>query len=219
MWSLAHDLSEIVRAESRARRGACDGYAYPADWARSNPALASARREIHLTLSQATYDIGRRQFNTVASAAMKIYNALAALPREDLPRSAEAANARWADAVLAGEQGSSLLFHEGFSILLRVMAPITPHIADALWIELGFAGDIAFAPWPDVDETALEQDEIELVLQVNGKLRGHLRAPKSADRAALERLALGAEAVRRATNGAPPKKVVVVPGRLVNVVV
>jgi leucyl-tRNA synthetase len=217
VWSLAHELSGIVRAESEARQGRCDGYPYPADWAGSNTALARARREIHLTLSQATYDIGRRQFNTVASAAMKIYNALAALPRDDLPRSAEAANVS-ADDMIAGKYAAQLL-HEGFSILLRVMAPISPHIADALWLELGFAGDIAFAPWPNVDDAALEQDEIELVLQVNGKLRGHLRAPKLADRAALERLALAAEAVRRATNGMAPKKVVVVPGRLVNVVV
>jgi leucyl-tRNA synthetase len=200
VWSLAYERSELVRAESHARNGACNGYQYSAAWARSNPALASARREIHLTLSQATYDVGRRQFNTVASAAMKIYNALAALPREE-------------------SAGVAQLVHEGFSILLRVMAPITPHIADALWIELGFSGGIAFAPWPDVDEMALEQDEIELVLQVNGKLRGHMRAPKSADRTALEQLALEAEPVRRATNGAPPKKIVVVPGRLVNVVV
>ncbi len=75
------------------------------------------------------------------------------------------------------------------------------------------------AAWPEVDEAALETDEIELVLQVNGKLRGHMRAPKSADRAAIERLALENDAVRRHTNGQPPKKVVVVPGRLVNVVV
>jgi leucyl-tRNA synthetase len=75
------------------------------------------------------------------------------------------------------------------------------------------------APWPEVDPVALETDEIELVLQVNGKLRGHMRAPKAADRAALERLALENEAVQKFTNGQPPKKVVVVPGRLVNVVV
>jgi leucyl-tRNA synthetase len=99
------------------------------------------------------------------------------------------------------------------------LSPITPHIAHVLWKELGFAGDLMTAPWPEVDESALETDEIELVVQVNGKLRGHMRAPKSADRAAIERLALENDAVRRHTNGQPPKKVVVVPGRLVNVVV
>jgi leucyl-tRNA synthetase len=109
--------------------------------------------------------------------------------------------------------------HEAMSILLRVLYPITPHISHVLWRELGYAGDPMAAPWPEVDPVALETDEIELVLQVNGKLRGHMRAPKAADRAALERLALENEAVQKFTNGQPPKKVVVVPGRLVNVVV
>jgi leucyl-tRNA synthetase len=110
-------------------------------------------------------------------------------------------------------------FHEAMSILLRVLYPITPHISHVLWRELGYAGDPMAAPWPEVDEAALETDEVELVLQVNGRLRGHMRAPKAADRAALERLALENDAVRKFTNGQPPKKVVVVPGRLVNVVV
>jgi leucyl-tRNA synthetase len=75
------------------------------------------------------------------------------------------------------------------------------------------------ATWPEADPAALETDEIELVLQVNGKLRGHLRVPKDADKAAIERLALAHEAALKHAEGRPPKKVVVVPGRLVNVVV
>ena len=122
-------------------------------------------------------------------------------------------------AAASARDGHAQVLHEGLSILLRVMSPITPHIAHVLWKELGFEGDPLMATWPEVDESALETDEIELVLQVNGKLRGHMRAPKSADRAAIERLALENDAVRRHTNGQPPKKVVVVPGRLVNVVV
>jgi len=204
VWSFAYDLSALVKAESQKRRGEHSGYRYSVDWARLTPVLAAARRELHLNLKQANYDIARMQFNTVASAAMKIYNALSDLPR---------------DPQAATREGYAQLLHEGFSILLRVMSPITPHIAHALWSELGFAGDVMEVPWPEVDESALETDEIELVLQVNGKLRGHMRAPKSADRAALERLALENDAVRRHTNGQPPKKVVVVPGRLVNVVV
>src|SRR3990172_453560 len=113
------------------------------------------------------------KLNTLASASNKIYNALSDLLR---------------DPQAATREGYAQALHEGFSVLLRVMSPITPHIAHALWTELGFAGDVMTAPWPEVDESALETDEIELVLQVNGKLRGHTRAPKSADRAALERL-------------------------------
>jgi leucyl-tRNA synthetase len=204
VWSFAYDLAPVVRAESEKRKGAYTGYRYGPDWARSAPAHAAARREIHLSLRQATYDVQRMQFNTVASAAMKIYNALSELAR---------------DGAAAGREGHAQMLHEGLSILLRVMSPITPHIAHVLWQELGFDGDPLMASWPEVDDAALETDEIELVLQVNGKLRGHMRAPKSADQAAIERLALENDAVRRHTNGQTPKKVVVVPGRLVNVVV
>jgi leucyl-tRNA synthetase len=133
---------------------------------------------------------------------MKIYNALATVPRG--PDAAPAA---------------ATLLHEGFSILLRVLYPIAPHIAHALWRGLGYAGDPMGASWPEADPAALEADEIELVLQVNGKLRGHLRVAKDADRAAIEKLALGHDAVAKHAEGRPPKKVVVVPGRLVNVVI
>jgi leucyl-tRNA synthetase len=195
LWSLAYELSATVAAESARRGGACAGHVFSADWARANAPLAAVRREIHVNLKQATYDVERHQFNTVASAAMKVYNALAAAPRTD-------------PAVL----------HEGISILLRLIYPITPHIAHVLWRELGFAGDPLGASWPEVDPAALETDELELVLQVNGKLRGHLRVARDADRAAIEALAIGHTAVVRLAEGRAPKKVVVVPGRLVNVV-
>jgi len=201
VWSLGYDLAALVGAESKKRGGTYATYAYAADWGRRYPQLAAARREIHANVKQATYDVERQQFNTVASAAMKIYNALAAVPRA-------------ADA-----EGVTQLLHEGFSILLRVLYPIAPHIAHALWGELGFAGDPMGATWPAADPAALETDEIELVLQVNGKLRGHLRVPKNADKATIERLGLAHEAVLKFTEGRPPKKVVVVPGRLVNIVV
>jgi leucyl-tRNA synthetase len=202
VWSLAYDLSPQVAAESKKRAGTYLAYAYPVEWRAKHPQLAAARREIHANVKQATYDIERQQFNTVASAAMKIYNALAAVPR-----AGDAAH------------GGPLLLHEGFSILLRVLYPIAPHIAHALWRELGYAGDPMVAAWPEADPAALETDEIELVLQVNGKLRGHLRAPKDADKAAIEGLAQAHESVVKHTEGRPPKKVIVVPGRLVNVVV
>ena len=91
-----------------------------------------------------------------------------------------------------------------------------------LWQELGSAnkqGDLLDAHWPQVDAKALEQDELELVLQINGKLRGSVRVPASADKAEIERLALASEDAQKHVQGATPKKVVVVPGRLVNIVV
>ena len=99
---------------------------------------------------------------------------------------------------------------------------MTPHVAHALWQELGYAGtlgDLLDAPWPQVDEGALKQDEIELMLQVNGKLRGSILVPAAADKAEIERIALASEAFEKFANGAVAKKVIVVPGRLVNVVV
>ena len=186
-----------------------------ADWSNEEPVLREKRAEVHRILSQANYDYGRMQFNTVASAGMKILNILEKLPLDDLSPLDATAPRRPLNA-------RRQLLNEGVGVLLRLIHPIVPHVTHKLWAELGFErqfGDIMAAPWPEVDQSALETDEVELVLQVNGKLRGHLRAPKTADRAALERLALENDAVQRHTNGQPPKKVVVVPGRLINVVV
>ena len=155
------------------------------------------RRELHSVLKQATYDIERKQFNTVASAAMKLLNALQ-----------------------EGAAGATPeVLREGLGILLRVIYPITPHLSHVLWRDLGYGDDITLAPWPQVDAAALVQDEIELVLQVNGKLRGNLRVARDATREFIERVALENPNVIKFTDGAVPKKIVVVPGRLVNVVV
>ena len=111
---------------------------------------------------------------------------------------------------------------ECFGILLRVLYPVTPHIAHELWHALGYAqaqGELLDAPWPKVDEQALKQDEIELVLQINGKHRGSVLVPASASRHEIEKLAVASEAFVAFAAGAVPNKVIVVPGRLVNVVV
>jgi leucyl-tRNA synthetase len=167
-----------------------------------SPEARAARRELHLTLKQANYDYERIQYNTVVSAGMKMLNALEALP--------------------AGAAGASGVIREGLSIALRVLYPVVPHTTWVLWRDLGFArehGDLLDAPWPDVDPQALQQDEIELVLQVNGKLRGKIVVPAAADHAMIEAAARASSEVAKHANGAPVKKVVVVPGRLVNVVV
>jgi leucyl-tRNA synthetase len=205
LWAYAHDYSALVQMESKRSGGDISRVKHPHDLARTAPHLAALRRQIHSVLKQATFDMQRNQFNTVASAAMKMLNAL----QEGIPK------------IDGTDAPGSLqaVVHEGFGILLRVLYPITPHISHTLWQELGYAGEIAAADWPAVDEAALDTDEIELVLQVNGKLRGHMRAPRAAGREQLEQLALAHESVTRFTDGQPVKKVVVVPGRLVNVVV
>ena len=107
-------------------------------------------------------------------------------------------------------------------MLLRALYPTCPHIAHTLWADLGYAkalGDLLDAPWPAVDEAALVQDEIELMLQVNGKLRGAIKVPAAADKAAIEAVALASEDFIKFSEGKAPKKVIIVPGRLVNLVV
>jgi leucyl-tRNA synthetase len=123
-------------------------------------------------------------------------------------------------ARLADSAATSAVMYEGLSIFLRVLYPVAPHITHALWQELGYAasmGDILDAPWPQVDAAALEQADIELMIQVNGKLRGSIRVPRDADKAAIEAAALASESVQKFITGTP-KKVIVVPGKLVNVV-
>ncbi|MET0310760.1 MAG: leucine--tRNA ligase, partial [Burkholderiaceae bacterium] len=165
-------------------------------------AAKALRFEMHTVLRQVDYDYQRMQYNTVVSGAMKMLNAL-----EDFKSDASA--------------GSNAALREGFGILLRCLYPATPHVAHALWQELGYAaehGALLDAPWPRVDEGALVQDEIELMLQVNGKLRGAIRVPAGADKAQIEQIALASEDFTRHAGGAAAKKVIVVPGRLVNIV-
>jgi leucyl-tRNA synthetase len=161
------------------------------------------RREIHTVLKQIDYDYQRMQYNTVVSGGMKLLNAL-----EDFKGQISS--------------GAAFALREGMGILLRCLYPATPHVAHTLWSGLGFAkdhGELLDAPWPEVDPTALVQDEIELVLQINGKLRGAVTVPAGADKAAIEAAALASEAFVKQAAGAPAKKVIVVPGRLVNIVI
>jgi leucyl-tRNA synthetase len=160
---------------------------------------SALRHEIHSVLKQVSYDYERMQYNTVVSGAMKLLNALEAHGTED------AADLR-----------------EGIGILLRALYPVCPHTTWVLWGELGYErelGMLADAPWPAVDERALIQDEIELGLQINGKLRGTIRVPAKFSRAAIEAAALATPEFARFSEGAPVKRVIVVPGRLVNIVV
>jgi leucyl-tRNA synthetase len=190
LWAFAADYDATVRAKlGRKLAGA-----------KLPEALAAARREVHLNLRQADYDMRRYQYNTVASACMKMLNALKAAPRDDAALHAA-------------------VMEDGLSILLRVLSPITPHVAHHLWRELGFGEDVMKAAWPEVSEAALEQDEIEYVVQVNGKTRGSLRAPKQADRSALEELVRASSLVAKYIAGQVIKKIIIVPGRLINVVV
>jgi leucyl-tRNA synthetase len=185
VWNFGHALSTEAPAELPAKL---------------NGSLASARREIHSTLKQANYDLDRQQFNTVASAAMKVLNALEKVQKD--------AEADWLGVA-----------REGFSILLRMLSPIAPHITQTLWKELGYGDDILLAAWPQPEESALVQDEIELVIQVNGKLRGSMTVARTADKSAIESMAVAHPSIQKYLEGVSVRKVIVVPNKLVNIVV
>ena len=153
----------------------------------------TTRFEIHSVLRQINYDIEKHQLNTVASGAMKILNALERL--EGFPAEAK----------------------EGLGILLRVLAPITPHACHHLWRELGFGEDIMRAPWPDPDPAALQQDEVEYVVQVNGKTRGKVSIPSGSSDD--ETASIAITAMSKYIGDKQIRRKIVVPGKLINLVV
>lgn len=105
---------------------------------------------------------------------------------------------------------------EGMSVLMRLLSPIAPHLAHHLWRELGFGEDVLAAPWPEPDAAALELEDVAYVVQVNGKTRGTVTVPKSADKKTLETNAI--EAMRKYIADQVVKKIIIVPGRLINIV-
>ena len=167
-------------------------------------ALSAAQRELrraaHQALAKATDDIGRRRnFNTAIAAIMELLNAIQ----------------RFADP---SPQGRAVR-QESLGIAVLVLAPITPHVCHELWQALGHATAVVDEPWPKPDPAALTQDTHQLVVQVNGKLRGHIVVPVAADEAAVRAAALADVQVRKFVADKPVRRVIVVPGKLVNVVV
>ncbi|GHC29824.1 leucine--tRNA ligase [Aidingimonas halophila] len=158
------------------------------------------RRKTHETIKKASDDIGRRTtFNTAIAAVMELSNALG----------------KFDDTSPLG----LAVAREAAEACVLLLAPITPHACHALWRELGHDTPVIDAAWPKVDESALTRDTIELVAQVNGKLRARLQVPSDADKEAIEAQALAADNVKRHIEGRTVRKVIVVPGKLVNVVV
>lgn len=154
------------------------------------------RNELHSLLEQANRDVEKYQFNTVVAAGMKMVNALSQVKTSDDP-----------------------VYAEGVHLLLCLLSPIVPHITHTLWQALGHKDDILDAAWPELDASALVQDSIELVVQVNGKVRSKVLVAADAGKDAIEAIAQADENVQRFTEGKTVVKVIVVPGRLVNIVV
>ncbi|MEQ1837154.1 MAG: leucine--tRNA ligase [Candidatus Nitrotoga sp.] len=215
LWSFSYDSldSEFDPFMNELRNANISNVRFPKNH-------ADARREIHSVLKQAKNDFDKHQFNTVVSAAMKILNILESpnVQRAQIQQPVTGNNLM-APAEKEAKFHRALVIHDGLSILLRILAPIAPHISQTLWKELDYGDDIFATLWPKVDEAALVQEEIEMVIQVNGKLRGNLRVAKNIDRSTLEQLALSHEAVQKLLAGGSAKKIIIVPGRLINVVI
>ena len=170
------------------------------DFSNLPPALRDLRRQSHQTLAKVTDDIGRRRtFNTVVASVMELSNALS----------------RHGDA---SEQAQAVR-HEALEFITLALAPIVPHITHALWMALGHREAVVDARWPQADPAALKQDSLEIVVQVNGKLRGRVAVPVDAQEDKVREIALADAAVARHVGGKAVKKVIVVPGKLVNIVV
>ncbi len=162
-----------------------------------NAEQQKARHQIHAVLKKALFDYQRQQYNTVVSACMQIVNVL---------------------YKLGGEPADRKLLREGLSLTLRLLAPIAPHVTHHLWRELGYGDEILEAGWPAVDESALQQESVQYVVQVNGKVRARIQVPADAPKEAVEEAALADDNVQKFIGDAAVRKVIVVPNKLVNVV-
>ena len=165
-----------------------------------SPELRALRFQLHQTIAKVGDDLGRRHtFNTAIAAVMELMNALGKLQDSSPPAHG--------------------LMQEALENIVLLLSPIVPHICHALWRELRPGTELLDQPWPQADAAALVQDEIELIVQVNGKLRGKIRVAADTKPVVIEQLALENEQVRRFMDGKAVKKVVMVPGKLVNIVI
>jgi leucyl-tRNA synthetase len=171
----------------------------PADGNKADPeVIRSLRRKVHQTVRSVTRDFEQFEFNTIVSALMELMNEMAKAKQQ-------------------GAYGTPA-WKEASEIYLKLMAPVATHVSEELWERLGYPYSIHLQPWPEVDEEAAAEDEITLVVQMNGKLRDRIQVPVDISEVDAKAQALASEAVQKALNGREPKKVIYVPGRLINIV-
>jgi len=170
------------------------------DWQKADSALRSIRGDLHSLLEQVNRDVEKYQFNTVVAACMKIVNLLGDLDKHE----GDTRDALYAEAV---------------DMVIRLLAPIVPHITHDLWLQRGYQTPVIDAPWPEVDTDALVRDTLTIVVQVNGKVRNKISVSADASKDEIEAAAMGDEKVMRHMGDKTVRKVIVVPGKLVNIVV
>ncbi len=201
LWAFTHENKDIIKSENIINKG---GDLSTTDWQNVTPQQQEFRRQIYLTLQQANFDMERLQFNTVASACMKLLNLLVKI-KENMPNENNDPDKR--------------LLQKGLSILLRILNPITPHITQYLWKEFSFGKSILKEEWPKVIVGALKTQTIELVVQVNGKRRNNIQVPTHTEQDTIEKLALADKKVSQHIADKPIKKIIYVPEKLINIVV
>jgi leucyl-tRNA synthetase len=170
----------------------------------SREPFAGLYRKVHETIYRVTRDIGERMhLNTAVSAIMELVNELYQIDRAQIRDEAE----------------DRAVLRTAIETALVLLSPFAPHIADELWARLGHDEPLLERPWPSHREEALQKEQVTLVIQVNGKVRSKIQVPQEASQDEIERKALAEEKIQRLLSGSPPKRVVHVPGRLVNIVV
>ena len=162
------------------------------------PGLAATRRVTHKTIAAVTDDLDKFRFNRAVARIRELTNTL-----EEFPSS---------------EPGAPEVLREGLETLARLLGPMMPHLAEEMWQTLGGEGLLADQPWPVADPQLTRDEQVTIAIQVNGKLRGTLEIPRDMDKAAVENAALELPQVTRWLEGRPPRKVVVVPNRIINIV-
>lgn len=200
LWAYAYENKSAIQKQNRLPKSNWLG---STNWENADPDQIDIFRQIYEILDSAKFDYERQQFNTVVSSCMKIFNLLTKL----------------SDAAAERIDIRDIISHKGFSILLRLLAPITPHITHQLWTTLDYTGIILDTSWPKASQIEFKVDTVELVVQVNGKLRSRVSVPNGADKTTIENTVKADSKVQQVINGKEIKKIIIVPGKLVNVVV
>lgn len=199
LWAYAYEMREIIQKYNRLPKTNLLGMA---NWENTDAAQTDIFRQIYDILDQAKFDYERQQYNTVVSGCMKILNLLTKIPE---------ANDSETDI-------RDIIIFKGMSILLRLLAPITPHITHQLWQDLGYHDVIYNTSWPKASPILFKIDTIEMVVQINGKLRSRVRVPTDANKELIENTVTNDVRIKQALDGKAIKKIITVRGKLVNVV-
>jgi leucyl-tRNA synthetase len=201
VWRLAAQYEEVFKGENaRAHSIAGAGADRKGLFEDLNPNAKKMRFQTHSAIKKVTHDVGQRfNFNTAISTVMELVNALYLYKEQE-------------DVNLA-------VAREGIETVLKLLAPFAPHITEELWSAIGYTGSIHQEPWPTADENALVEEEITIILQVNGKVRDKVQVPADITKEELEKVILNSEKVQNHLEGKTVVKVIPVPGKLVNIVV